>query len=307
MPGRYVCITGMHRSGTSAVSQLAGLLGVDLGESRGLISALPGNPAGFYESRKIVRFQQDVLAALGGSWDDPPVLPDGWACRSSLAWARERAWALTSEVFGDASVAGWKDPRTSLLLPLWREAIPLSSSLLVFRDPREVAGSLAARDGLPPERCAYLWLRYTVAAWRDFPGREPFHVDELFRDVDAAAQRLAALLGLPPPDAGTRAAAREAVRPGLRHQRQVVASGPVMQLALHHFGLLCSNERSAYDDAAECLHRRWLSAYDDDRRLRRARTALRPLVHRGVRRRVRIRVGAITGRPARRATVRTSS
>lgn len=307
MPGRYVCITGMHRSGTSAVSQLAGLLGVDLGESRGLISALPGNPVGFYESRTIVRFQQHVLAALGGSWDDPPVLPDGWASRPSLAWARERARALTSEVFGNAAVAGWKDPRTSLLLPLWRAAIPLSASLLVFRDPREVAGSLAARDRLPPERSAYLWLRYTVAAWRDFPGREPFDVDELFRDVDVAAQRLAALLGLPPPDAGARTAASKAVRPGLRHQHEVAASGPVMQLALHHFGLLRSNDRSAYDEAAECLHRRWLGAYDDDQRLRRVRTALRPLVHRGVRRRVRIQVGAITGRPAQRATACTRS
>ena len=53
-------------------------------------------------------------------------------------------------VYGEAREWLWKDPRTTLLLPFWRRALRFDPVVVgIFRDPVEVAGSLAARDGFP--------------------------------------------------------------------------------------------------------------------------------------------------------------
>ena len=55
----------------------------------------------------------------------------------------------------------WKDPRTSVLLPFWRATLgPRVSSVVVFRNPFEVARSLHSRHGLPAPFGIALWERY---------------------------------------------------------------------------------------------------------------------------------------------------
>ncbi|MEO0034615.1 MAG: hypothetical protein RLZZ501_638, partial [Pseudomonadota bacterium] len=63
-PRRAVLVLGMHRSGTSAVTQALHLLGLAVPDN--LIPADPReNPTGFWESADIVAAHQDFLAAAG--------------------------------------------------------------------------------------------------------------------------------------------------------------------------------------------------------------------------------------------------
>ena len=79
--GLVICVTGMHRSGTSLVTRILNLLGVYLGEPEELLPAAADNRAGFWERTDIVTLNDDVLAAAGGAAIEPPVLATGWAGR----------------------------------------------------------------------------------------------------------------------------------------------------------------------------------------------------------------------------------
>jgi hypothetical protein len=48
-----VCILGMHRSGTSLVSRVMNVLGVDLGPAEHLMRPSSDNPTGHWESRPL--------------------------------------------------------------------------------------------------------------------------------------------------------------------------------------------------------------------------------------------------------------
>ena len=50
---RAVCVTGMHRSGTSFTAKAIQLLGASLGGPEGLMAPGPDNPSGYWENRDI--------------------------------------------------------------------------------------------------------------------------------------------------------------------------------------------------------------------------------------------------------------
>ena len=64
---KAVLVLGMHRSGTSALTRILNLLGVDLGSK--LMPASPENEAGYWEHAEIVRIHDELLGELGTSWD----------------------------------------------------------------------------------------------------------------------------------------------------------------------------------------------------------------------------------------------
>ncbi len=299
---RIVCITGMHRSGTSVVSRVVNLLGIDLGDEADLLDARPNNPRGFWESLTLTRFGESLLQQMGGSWDDPPVLADGWEQSDRLDQAREAAVSMLARSFAGSEVAGWKDPRSSILLPFWRTATTIDRTVVVVRDPRGVAGSLASRNRLHPERSAYLWLRYMVGAWRNDRKPVMVHYDDVVDDPSGAVRHLTRALALPSPDDATMKRIADAVEPQLRHPYEVEV-GPMMRLALEHHGLLCSGDSAAVDLATEEINQRWLQRKSVDDRIRRCRRLFRPLVPRPVRRRVRQHVGQLSSWPLRQASM----
>ncbi|HLA78133.1 MAG TPA: sulfotransferase family protein, partial [Vicinamibacteria bacterium] len=71
-----VVVLGMHRSGTSALTGLLGLLGVELGSN--LHPANEFNQAGYFEHLDLLDVHERLFRALGSSWDDPRPLPLGW-------------------------------------------------------------------------------------------------------------------------------------------------------------------------------------------------------------------------------------
>jgi hypothetical protein len=277
---RAVCVTGMHRSGTSFVAGALGRLGVSLGRPDRMLKPGPDNPKGYFEIRELQQLDDELLSHLGGAWDQPPVLDPGWERDAALAPYRDRAAALLDDAFGPvgerAPVIGWKDPRLSLLLPFWRTITPIANTIVVVRDPVEVAASLALRGyAVGAAQAASLWLRYVFAATTADPGHLLVRYGELFDDLPGTVGRLAAHLGLPAPDAGVEAAVREHLDVGLRHHDAERASpdldNPLLDLArvVWNGGAIDLDAPSPL--VADLLARGWLRPPVDGELLARAR------------------------------------
>lgn len=198
---RLYCIGGMHRSGTSLASRVTNLLGLELGPPGELTRARPDNPRGYWENDRITLLNDRLLAELGGTWSDPPVLAQGWENEPALEPFRRRARALIDARFSGAELAGFKDPRNSLLLPFWLSAVPIAGTLTCLRDPRAVAASLARRDGLDEETSARLWLRYMRHAGRERDRELILEYDDFFEARERTLARLLSFLRVPAPNA----------------------------------------------------------------------------------------------------------
>jgi hypothetical protein len=238
-PERSVCVTGMHRSGTSFTAYVLQLLGVSLGSTGRMMAPGPDNPAGYWENRDIKELNDEVLSRCGGSWDQPPVFRSGWEHDTSLDPLRARASDVLDEAFEGASagqgVIGWKDPRISLLLPFWRTVTPITTTIVMVRDPAEVAASLRTRNGIEEPQAAILWLRYLLAATADDPGHLLVRHHDCFVDLHGTMAALAAHLSLPPPGPDTEADAGKYLDPSLRHHVAPADNGvddnPLVELA----------------------------------------------------------------------------
>jgi GT2 family glycosyltransferase len=225
---------GMHRSGTSAVTgalQAAGLYGWEIGEEMG--PALD-NPLGFAERRDVVDIDDRMLGALGWTWDapavdpldEPPSLDPMVAELSDLLSSRFRTnqpWII-------------KDPRICLLLPWWRRALddPFIS-VVVVRDPNEVARSLAARNGFSLPLGMALWgayHRHLVSALAGLPA-VVVNYGALTEDpLPVLSETVDALVGLGLEARIDLSAAQKMIRPSLRRarHRQVDGKSKVGQL-----------------------------------------------------------------------------
>jgi hypothetical protein len=231
---RLLAITGMHRSGTSLLARSVNLLGVSLGDASGLIPAGGSNIAGYWEPTELTRINDDILARMGGAWDLPPVLSPGWHVDPRVSELLSHAQDVMSALRGHDGTSPWfayKDPRASMLLPFWNRVQQPDRCVMAIRDPRAVAGSLAARDGIDEEWSAYLWMRYvcSVTRW----AHDVLIVDyaDFFANTDDVIGLLARHLGISPTDEQRHAAASN-VRADLRHHDPRWApSGPLAQVA----------------------------------------------------------------------------
>jgi len=217
-----ICVVGMHRSGTSMVAQLLHQCGLYLGREDQLLGANSGNQDGHFEHLGFFTINEALLRHFGGSWDFPPELEPGWEAHASLAELRGSARSLLGTFSGN-SPWGWKEPRTTLLLPFWRSMIPHLRFVICVRSPLEVAKSLAKRNKIPIERGVHLWYRYLRAAIEDTGGcsRMIVFYDDFFAEPAAVIHRLIDFCGLEKPtDASVIVAG---IRGDLRHQRSAMA------------------------------------------------------------------------------------
>ena len=225
LKNRAIIVLGMHRSGTSALTGLLNVLGVDLGPD--LMPATAGNEAGYWEHQKIVALHDRLLLALGSHWDDPSRLPDRWWELEAVAPYRAELLGIIARDFGASTLWAVKDPRMCRLLPLWA---PLIDELecqalwvLLTRHPSENIRSLEKRDGFSPQKSELLWLQHTLDAERGTRGRERVMVtfDQLLDDAPATLLRLQKALGVswPVPPERIAAQIRQFVDPAKRHHR----------------------------------------------------------------------------------------
>jgi hypothetical protein len=211
-PRTAYLVLGMHRSGTSAVTQLLALAGAQLPTN-----VMPGdehNAKGYFEPWKIPIYNDERLRAGGSAWDDPfayPYRPS--AAGDDAAWL-DAATALFDEEFPKAAWPLMKDPRATVLLPMWREVLARKGvearCVIPVRHPLAVAGSLRRRDGFADEKSVLVWSAYMLAAeayTRDLP-RAFVGYDALLADWRGEVAKIEAAHGAPLPKL-TAAAAKE--------------------------------------------------------------------------------------------------
>lgn len=234
-----VIVLGMHRSGTSVLAGTLRLLGICIGDS--LMPAHEDiNPKGFWEHAGVVDLHDRLLASIGSSWNDERALPERWWLLPRINEFRRELSRMLRREFSNVELWAIKDPRMCRLMPLWGEVLKEIGCkprvIIILRDPREVAQSLAARDGMAEERSALLWLRYMLDAersTRNYPRAIVTFEDFLGNWRGAIGKIEDALeLGLSY-DVSVQQRVEEFIEPSLKHHVPTEPfSGRIMTLAL---------------------------------------------------------------------------
>lgn len=217
-----VLVLGMHRSGTSAVAGMFARAGFFPGREDELMPPGEDNPAGYYENWQVYRANELVLEKLGRSWFDPPAREAQLAAQTSLLPILRAP--LEDLIDGaDGAPVVLKDPRISVMLPLWEQALAgRLHPVLVVRDPIEIARSLLLRDGTPPPFGLAAWEVHMSALLEHLDGREvtvaPYAA--LMSDPSLAPQLVATAAARLDPGRSRRVDTvqpADAIRPTLRH------------------------------------------------------------------------------------------
>ena len=239
-------VMGMHRSGTSLVARVLQHAGVHLGtdtnvhdesdffreQNKRIFQLAHADwdwPAGMQalledaETREAL--EEELRAACGGS-----------GARGFLGWRR---WLAARELGAQTDPWGWKDPRNTYTLPLWRRIFPEARVVNVYRDGVDVAASLVARERkrsgrlanpirssrcLHPERAFELWAEYvetSLQVTEDLGPRQVRDVryEALMEKPETQVRELASFAGVELLESEVRAAAAE-VDPGRNDVRR---------------------------------------------------------------------------------------
>jgi len=192
---RTVLVLGMHRSGTSVLTQVLALLGCHLGKEEDLLPAHPtDNPTGYAERADVVAAHDRFLHSAGFGWNRLAAFDldrfDERAKQELLGALR----GIHADIGPTGGPVAIKDPRLCLVLPLWRLLLSSPVYVVAVRDPREVACSLAdgPRGVYPTPHALALWetyirnmlagMRYQRALFVSFPN--------LLNDPMVEAERL---------------------------------------------------------------------------------------------------------------------
>jgi hypothetical protein len=141
-------VIGMHRSGTRLLVEVLGKLGVFMGADRQADS----------ESVVFMRINEEILHQCGAFWSEPMaahfVLAQPDAVEQCAASAREALAAQLDQYAGGWHLSskphewppfGWKDPRNTFTLPVWKQIFPNLRAIHIVRHGVDVAASLASR------------------------------------------------------------------------------------------------------------------------------------------------------------------
>ncbi len=166
---KALVILGMHRSGTSALTRVLNLLGVELG--KGMLPPNDANPRGYWEHRQIYHAHEAMLNSIGRVWHSIFSFPEEWWLDPVIAPYQEKLVDIIRSEFSGAELWGFKDPRLCRLIPAWHSVFSEVGCephfVYVIRHPLEVAHSLHRRDGFSWEKCFRLWLLHTLESERE--------------------------------------------------------------------------------------------------------------------------------------------
>lgn len=165
-----VCVLGMHRSGTSALTRVLNLCGLPLPRQEDLWPADEGNPEGYWESMPIVELHTKIMQSVGLSWDNPAPFPGNWFDSDWSRPFRKDLWQLIESDLEEKGTLLIKDPLMCRLVPLWIQLAAVHGVdirfVLIVRNPLDVASSLARRDLMLSDQAFQMWSIYVGDAER---------------------------------------------------------------------------------------------------------------------------------------------
>ncbi len=144
-----ILVLGMHRSGTSTMSGVLGILGVEL--SKKLIESHTDNPKGFFEHKDIVELNKELLSYFGIDSDGLfSKLPKNWQEDYKIGEFKKQIKVIIERDFADTNLFLIKDPRISILLKVYIEIfneLNINTKFVVMRrNVQDVVLSLYKRN-----------------------------------------------------------------------------------------------------------------------------------------------------------------
>ena len=228
-----IFIVGMHRSGTSALTRILSLCGGVL--PRALMPANNGNPTGYWEPLHAAELNDRFLAARSSSWNDPGLRyrdpPRGDPAEFARYVVLIRHYLMLIQElltcgFKPGGPIVLKEPRITALLPFWLTAAQdagfSAKAIHIFRNPGDVARSLAARDGMDAGLACTLWQKYNLLGELDVRGipRTFVSYEALIADWETVTSRCANDIGVElKVRAKTKRAVSDYLSPQLYHHR----------------------------------------------------------------------------------------
>lgn len=191
-----IVVLGMHRSGTSAVTELIHTMGAYVGDADSLTKQSWQNARGFFERQDVRKICEALLQGAGADWWKVSGFHPDSVPHSVL---EEQMRAIRRVVEQLASHGTWviKEPRLCMLFPLFKRFLHRAIVVHAVRHPVEVAQSLRFRNGFPLQVGLALWEVYNVAIINNAAGVPTVVVnyDELVGAPSAVASRIATDLG----------------------------------------------------------------------------------------------------------------
>jgi len=136
----------MHRSGTSLISRILHMAGVNMGDI--LVGASPYNKTGYYEDVDFIQMHKHILLAqsFDESGHEKPVEEILNFNEATIASAR----LLLDRKNKQGEPWGWKDPRTCLMLDLYRQIATDAIYVIALRPAKDIVRSLVLREKFDP-------------------------------------------------------------------------------------------------------------------------------------------------------------
>jgi hypothetical protein len=140
MQSKTLMVVGMHRSGTSLITNWLYRCGLQIGEH--LLEPGRGNVEGHFEDVEFLKIHEEILT----SNDFPST---GYVFDKGIDISLYHLEKLKGVIKVKNQLYkqwGWKEPRTCLFLDLYRELLPNSKYLVIVRDHGSVVHSMLKRD-----------------------------------------------------------------------------------------------------------------------------------------------------------------
>lgn len=147
-----VIVIGMHRSGTTLMAKLLEASGIFMGS----------NKDRNWEPMYFIKTNDWMLKAVHATWDCPEMTSFGGSYSDAfmkefakdsirpLGLLRYAGWKGVCSRHRKSLAQdygwGWKDPRNSLTIPIWKHVFPRCKVVHIYRNPFDVASSLKRRS-----------------------------------------------------------------------------------------------------------------------------------------------------------------
>ncbi len=193
LSGEPLVILGSFRSGTSCLATAVAKLGVYQGAAEDFEPEDQFNQGGYWELSDMQMLNAKCLAVFGMTYFQCERLPGDWLQRPGSQELVNEIRSTLKKHFDGQKQWGFKEPSTTVLLPLYKEAFHAEGVSdptfpIMVRHPLSVVASqksrqqsfgytaqLSSPEGhLQPldERTMGIWVHYTLAALKDTQGKK---------------------------------------------------------------------------------------------------------------------------------------
>jgi len=197
---KCIIVLGMHRSGTSVLSNLVSLMGCHIGRTD-TMPKRADNPKGFFENYKIYKFNQNLLEENNVSWDEYSFTVKD-IHKNQFRNYVEQAKVIIQEEFNYVNLFFIKDPRMCLLFPIWEAALEElnieTKCILSYRSILEVSLSLEKRNQFSLVKSMMIWSHYFFQSELNSRSKERILIrfNQDYENIEALLKTLSQFIGV---------------------------------------------------------------------------------------------------------------